>query len=218
MTETDPATFEQLTPTEGGQPTLIEGLPGHGLVASIAADQIIKQLVLDHHGSIYDESFSQVVTFPDGMVRDPVRVYSGDDPPVITLQSDLAMPPQTFGPLAKCMLSDLADDFERAIFLPGAPAPSDEARGTVTGVATQPEVRADLKETGIDLAREPGVFGGVTGHWCRRVITRGPRRGSHCRGPPVPSRPRCGTGRDRYRPRASGVLRHRHHGTRETGL
>ena len=163
MTGQDPATFEKLTQIEAPRPTLIEGLPGHGLVASIAVDQITEQLDLVHHGNIYDESFPRVVTFQEGIVRDPVRVYSGETPPVMTLQSDLAMPPETYGPLARCVLGDLADDFDRAIFLAGAPAASDAARGNVTGVATHPELRDELEATGIDLAMQPGIVGGVTG-------------------------------------------------------
>ncbi|MFB6266849.1 MAG: proteasome assembly chaperone family protein [Halodesulfurarchaeum sp.] len=163
MNETEPATFEQLTTVDTRAPTLIEGLPGHGLVASIAVDQVTRQLDLDHHGNIYDESFPPVVTFEGGMVRDPVRVYAGADPPVMTLQSDLALPPQTFGPLAECVLTDLAEEFGRAIFLAGAPAESESNRGGVTGVATRPAIKEDLEAAGIELAGEPGLVGGVTG-------------------------------------------------------
>lgn len=163
MDESDPATFEQVTPVESGPPTLIEGLPGHGLVASIAVDQITQQLGLEHHGNISDESFPPVVTFESGMVRDPVRVYAGSDPPVMTLQSDLALPPHTFGPLAQCVLSDLAESFDRAIFLAGAPAQSESERGSVQGVATTAEMRTELESAGIELAQEPGLVGGVTG-------------------------------------------------------
>lgn len=163
MTSHEPATFEQLTDVEPANPTLIEGLPGHGLVASIAVDQITEQLGLEHHGNIYDESFPPVVTFESGLVRDPVRVYAGTDPDILTLQSDLAMPPQTFGPLAGTVLTDLASEFDRAIFLAGAPAESEEERGRVTGVATNTDMREELTSAGIELADEPGLVGGVTG-------------------------------------------------------
>lgn len=163
MGEPHPATFETVQDIAAESPTLIEGLPGHGLVASIAVDQITQQLGLTHHGNIYDESFPSVVTFEYGMVRDPVRVYAGSDPAVMTLQSDLALPPNSFGPLANCVLSDLAETFDRAIFLAGAPAQNDEERGSVTGVATTEAVRDELEAAGITLASEPGLVGGVTG-------------------------------------------------------
>ena len=157
------ATFEQLTPVETERPTLIEGLPGLGLVASIAVDQITRQLGLEHHGNIDDESFPPVVTFDSGLIRDPVRVYAGTDPAIMTLQSDLALPPHTYEPLAECVLSDLAENFDRAIFLAGAPAESEADRGNVRGVGTDETIRGELEAAGIELANEPGLVGGVTG-------------------------------------------------------
>lgn len=163
MDDTDAATFQEIEAVDTKEATLIEGLPGLGLVASIAVDQITKQLDLVHHGNIYDESFPPVVTFESGLVRDPVRVYAGENPSVLTLQSDLALPPYTFEPLSECVLEDLAEEFDRAIFIAGAPAEADSQRGSVAGVATGPKMRETLTEAGVELAVEPGLVGGVTG-------------------------------------------------------
>lgn len=157
------AAFEQVSEIEPTQPTLIEGLPGHGLVASIAVDQITTQLDLDHYGNITADEFPPVVTFEDGVVQDLVRVYAGDDPAVMTLHSDLALPPESFGPLSDCVLTELSDSFDRAIFLAGAPAESEEQLGDVRGIATTSALRHDLADAGIDVAEERGVVGGVTG-------------------------------------------------------
>ncbi len=157
------ASFEQLRPVDAEKPTLIEGLPGHGLVAAIAVDRITAQLELAHCGNIASEEFPPVVTFDDGLVQDLVRVYAGSDPAVMTLQSDLALPQQSFEPLSKCVLEELAPEFERAIFLAGAPAESEEELGSVTGVATTEAVRADLEAAGVPVADEQGLIGGVTG-------------------------------------------------------
>ncbi len=156
-------TFEQYSELEPSRPTLIEGLPGHGLVASIAVDQIQKQLGLEHYGSIWSDDFPPVVTFQDGLVRDLVRVYAGADPDVMTLQSDLALPPTAFNTLASCVLNELAPKFDRAIFLAGAPAESEEDVGNVTAVATTEAVREDIRSAGVELAEEPGLVGGITG-------------------------------------------------------
>jgi uncharacterized protein len=163
MSETDPATFDQLTTVDAREPTLIEGLPGHGLIASIAVDQITQQLELEHHGNISADEFPPVVTFDDGMVRDPVRVYAGEEPAILTLQSDMALPPDAFEPLSKCVLQDLSEEFGQAIFLAGAPAESESERGTVNGIATTERMRENLLDAGIELADEPGLVGGVTG-------------------------------------------------------
>lgn len=149
--------------TRPENPTLIEGLPGLGLVASIAVDQITEQLGLEHHSSVQSKDFPPVITFEDGLVQDLVRVYAGDEPPVMTLKSDLALPPNAYGPLSTCVLSELAADAERAIFIAGAPAENEEQIGEVTGVATTDEIKSTLIDTGISIADEHGVVGGITG-------------------------------------------------------
>lgn len=162
------ASFEQLCDVEADSPTLIEGLPGHGLVASIAVDQLTAQLGLTHCGNIASEEFPPVVTYQDGLVQDLVRVYAGSDPAVMTLQSDLALPPSSFEALSRCVLEELAEDFDRAIFLAGAPAESEDQLGDVTGVATTEAIKADLEDAGIEIPDEPGLVGGITGALVRR--------------------------------------------------
>ncbi|WIV66891.1 proteasome assembly chaperone family protein [Natrialbaceae archaeon AArc-T1-2] len=162
------ASFEQVCEIESAKPTLVEGLPGHGLVASIAVDQITDQLELDHCGNIASEDFPPVVTFEDGLVQDLVRVYAGSDPDVMTLESDLALPPTAFEPLTECVLEDLAEDFGRAIFLAGAPAETEAEIGEVTGVATTEPIKDDLVEAGVSVPDDPGLVGGITGALVRK--------------------------------------------------
>ena len=159
----DIASFEALRSLEVDEPTLIEGLPGHGLVASIAVDQITKQLEMEQFGRLYSRRFPPVVTFEDGLVQDLVRVYACEEPPVMTLKSDLALPPQAFEPLSECVLNDLADTFERAIFIAGAPAESEERIGDVQGVATTEAMREELRAANVPVAEEHGVVGDITG-------------------------------------------------------
>ncbi|TYL36526.1 ATP-grasp superfamily enzyme [Natronococcus pandeyae] len=168
MTDHTPsASFEQVAEVSANSPTLVEGLPGHGLVAAIAVDQITDQLELDHYGNIASEEFPPVVTFENGLVQDLVRVYAGSDPAVMTLESDLALPQPAFEPLSRCVLEDLADEFSRAIFLAGAPAESEGEIGSVTGVGTTEAIKRDLVDADIPVPDEPGLVGGVTGSLVR---------------------------------------------------
>lgn len=162
-TENPSATFDRLTDIEANAPTLIEGLPGHGLVAAIAVDQITNQLDLEHHGNIVSEDFPPVTSFKDGRVRDAVRVYARDEPAVMTLQSDVALPGHSFDALSQCILRDLTPEFERAVFLVGAPAQSESEVGDVFGVATSDAVEAQLREAGIEPGEGFGLIGGITG-------------------------------------------------------
>ena len=154
--------FERRTDVDLNRPTLIEGLPGHGLVASIAVDQITEQLGMQYYGTLYDETFPQVITFQDGMARDPVRVYASVEQSLLTLQSDLAIPAGAFGSLAQGLF-ETVEGFGEAIFLAGAPAASESDRGQVMGIATTEAMKSRLQTADIELAADPGVIGGVTG-------------------------------------------------------
>lgn len=167
------ASFEQVTKIDPAEPTLIEGLPGHGLVASIAVDQITTQLGLEHYGNISSDDFPPVVTFEDGLVHDLVRVYAAEEPPVMTLQSDLALPPKAFQPLSDCVLEHLADSFDRAIFLAGAPAESEAQLGDVHGIATTEPLKQELIDADVEVASEHGVVGGITGALVRQCYHAG---------------------------------------------
>lgn len=148
---------------EAESPTLIEGLPGTGMVASIAVDRITEQLGLEHYGNLHSDAFPPVATFEDGLFTDLVRVYVGKDPEVMTLQSGAPIPSQAAGPLADCVLQDLAHEFGRAIFIVGAPAQSEEQLRRVQGVATDEVLRGELEKAGIAVAEGAGLIGGPTG-------------------------------------------------------
>jgi uncharacterized protein len=155
--------FEKKTELTAESPTLIEGLPGLGLVASIAVDQITEQLDLEQHGTIASDDFPPVAAFDEGRVRDAVRVYSGKNPDVMTLQSDVPIPPNAVESLSQCVLGDIAQEFDQAIFLAGAPAESESQVGDIVGVATTDRLEAELTDVDITLANGSGVIGGVTG-------------------------------------------------------
>ena len=157
------ARFEQVTDVTTESPTLIEGLPGLGMVASIAVDRITDQLALTEHGHVHIDDFPPVAAFSDGRVRETIRVYAGADPDVMTLQSDVPIPQPSVEPLSRCVLDDLAETFDRAVFLAGAPAQSEEELGEVTAVATTDAIESDLRAADVELAEESGALGGVTG-------------------------------------------------------
>jgi len=163
MSGSDSPQFDRAGTVDVESPTLIEGFPGLGLVASIAVDQITSQLDLDYHGQIRCPSLPPVASYQDGRVQDLVRVYAGADPAVMTLQSDLVIPPPAFEQVSECVLSDLATEFDRAIFLAGAPARNEEEIGEVIGIATDDRMESEVREAGIDLAEGSGLVGGVTG-------------------------------------------------------
>ncbi|MFB6078250.1 MAG: proteasome assembly chaperone family protein [Halarchaeum sp.] len=157
------ATFQRLTDAPDGPTTLVEGLPGHGLVAAIAVDLITRQLDLEHHGTITSEAFPRVASFSEGRVRDPVRVYAGESPPVMTLQSDVAFPDWSFDALTDGVVHGVGEDVDRMILLVGAPAESQAQVGEVSGIATTDDIAADLASAGVAVSAGDGLVGGATG-------------------------------------------------------
>lgn len=155
--------FEATTTLDATRPTLIEGLPGLGLVASIAVDEITHQLDLEHHGNIRSDAFPPVASFQDGRTRDLVRVYAGENPDVMTLLSDVPTPGDATSALARCVFGDLAEEFARVIFIAGAPAPDEDALGDVHGVATTEDQWEQLKKADVPVAEGSGAIGGPTG-------------------------------------------------------
>jgi uncharacterized protein len=156
-------TFERHADLDIEAPTLVEGLPGHGLVASITVDQITEQLGLEHVGSIHAEDFPRVASYADGRVRDPVRIYAGAEPALMTIQSDIALPAAAFDSLGHRILEELTSEFDRALFLAGAPAQNESQVGTIGGIATTDDLEAELDDAGVELIRGSGVVGGITG-------------------------------------------------------
>jgi uncharacterized protein len=155
--------FERLREIDGEDPTLIEGLPGMGLVAAITVEHVRRDLGLEEVGHLRSAGFPPVAAFEDGLVEETLRVYGTDDPALLTLQSSIPVPEEAVRPLSRCVLQDLAHDFEQAIFLVGAPAQSEDDLGQVTGIATDTDQRDRLQDAGIELAEENGAIGGVTG-------------------------------------------------------
>ncbi|QLD89577.1 proteasome assembly chaperone family protein [Natronomonas salina] len=155
--------FEGDTALPTDSATLVEGVPGLGMVAAITVDQLRTQLGLEQHGTIVSEDLPPVVAFQDGRVRDAVRVYAGRDPAVMTLESDVPIPPAAVDSLSQCVIDDLAESLERAVFLAGAPAQSEEQIGEVVGVATTMDLEHALADADIALAEGSGAVGGVTG-------------------------------------------------------
>lgn len=155
--------FDLVADDEAESVTLIEGLPGHGLVASIVVDHIASQLDLEYYGGIRSEEVPPVVSFADGLVHDTVRVYAGSDPDILTLHGDVVLPEAAFRPFSRCVLQDLARKIDEGIFLAAAPARSAEEHGTILGVATTEAMRDRLVEAGVELAEGTGLVGGITG-------------------------------------------------------
>ncbi|WP_266080992.1 proteasome assembly chaperone family protein [Haladaptatus caseinilyticus] len=161
--ESESVKLKRVSEAKTESATFIEGLPGNGLVAAITVDQMVRQLNLTHFGSLQSDQFPRVTSFKDGRIHDPIRLHSGSEPPVITLQSDMILPPSNFLELGNCLQTELATEVDRGLFIVGAPAESEDEIGQIQGMASTDGLQAELRGANIPLADGSGLVGGVTG-------------------------------------------------------
>jgi len=153
-------------------PTLVEGLPGIGLVGKIATDHLVDAFEMDHYASVYCDGIPSVGVYHTGerSVQAPVRLYADADRDLLALQSDVPISAESAADFAGCVVGWIARNDVRPIFLSGRPAreegaPIDVEREVapgVRGIATG-DGAGLLDEAGIDAPPESGAVSGPTG-------------------------------------------------------
>ncbi|MFC7142478.1 proteasome assembly chaperone family protein [Halosimplex aquaticum] len=144
-------------------PTLIEGLPGVGLVGKIAADHLVDALDMTYYASCHCDGLPEVAVFNDGerAYEPPVRIYADEARDLLVLQSDVPVSPNAADDFATCLTAWLGERDATALFVSGLPAEKDgvpELYGVANGGAA-----AILDEHGIPAPTESGVISGPTG-------------------------------------------------------
>jgi uncharacterized protein len=153
-------------------PTLVEGLPGVGLVGKLAADHLVDGYDMVHYGTARCDGLPEIAVYQEGdpTVRGPVRLYADAERDLLVLQSDAPVSPSAADSFADCIVAWFEANDVTPIYLSGMPAEKDgvpEVYGVATGDG------ADLlSEAGIDAPRESGAITGPTGalvHETQRV-------------------------------------------------
>jgi uncharacterized protein len=144
-------------------PTLVEGLPGAGLVGKIAADHLVETFDMQWIGSCFCEGIPQVAVYrPDeSATMPPVRLYGDADRDLLVLQSDVPVSPTQAAPFTDCFVSWLEEEGVFPLFLSGLPEEKDGVPD-VYGIGTG-DAAARLDAAGIDPPDEAGLVSGPTG-------------------------------------------------------
>lgn len=145
-------------------PTLIEGLPGVGLVGKIAADHIVDAFDMTYYADVVCEGLPKLAIYraDDPTLRPPVRLYADPDRQLLVLQSDVPVSPTNASDFASCLTGWLADQDALPIFLSGLPSDREESPPTLFGTATG-NGDEHLSAAGLDAPPENGVIAGPTG-------------------------------------------------------
>jgi uncharacterized protein len=155
------------------EPTLVEGLPGVGLVGKIAADHLVETFEMVHYANVHCEGVPRVAVYQEGdtTLRPPVRLYADADENLLVLQSDVPVHPEAAETLAECLSGWFDDLSVTPIFLSGIGRDKTADVPQLYGVGSG-EGGALVDDAGIDLPDEAGIITGPTGALLSDAVER----------------------------------------------
>ncbi|AXG07356.1 proteasome assembly chaperone family protein [Haloplanus rubicundus] len=147
------------------EPTLVEGLPGVGLVGKLAADHLVETFDMVHYANVHCEGLPPVTTYATGdrELATPVRLYADAARDLLVLQSDVPVSPGAALEFADCLGGWSVDAEVTALYLSGIGREREEgATPALYGVGTG-DGGERLGAVDIDPPTEPGLITGPTG-------------------------------------------------------
>jgi uncharacterized protein len=153
------------------EPTLVEGLPGVGLVGKIAADHLVDEFEMVHYANVFCDGIPRVAVYADddAELRTPVRLYADDNRNLLVLQSDVPIHPQAATEFATCIRSWFEEDGVVPIFLSGIGEEKTDDVPQLYGVASG-DGGTLLEQAGIGRPTEMGIVTGPTGALMNHVL------------------------------------------------
>jgi uncharacterized protein len=157
------AHVDELVDVSLSEPTLVEGLPGLGLVGKIAADHLVETFDMTYVAGIHCGGIPKVAIYHGGSpeVLPPVRIYADEERDLLVLQSDVPVSPSTAEEFASCVTGWLQSNEVFPIYISGM-AEEKDTPPSVYGIATG-EAERRLEETGLSAPPEGGLVSGPTG-------------------------------------------------------
>lgn len=145
-------------------PTMVEGLPGAGLVGKITADHLVDECEMTHYADLVCDGLPDVAVYrsESSSVMSPVRLYADEDRDLLALQSDIPVSPSSAPEFVDCVSSWLDENDAFPLYLSGLPADDKGDVPELFGVATG-RAESRLDEAGIVPPRQGGIVSGPTG-------------------------------------------------------
>ena len=150
---------------ELSEPTMVEGLPGVGLVGKLATDHLVEEFDMTYYASLDCEGLPQISVYEADSrdVEPPVRLYADEDRDLLALQSDVPVSASAASEFASGVTDFLSDNDATPIYMSGLahqkePDQIPSLYGVATGAAA-----ARLDEQEIDFPDERGAVSGPTG-------------------------------------------------------
>jgi uncharacterized protein len=147
------------------EPTLVEGLPGVGLVGKIATDHLVETFDMTYYASIDCDGLPRISVYEESSrdLRPPVRLYADEERDLVALQSDVPVSASASSDFSSCINDWLEDHDATAIYMSGLPNQKEaDEIPSLYGVASG-DAGDRLDEQDIDLPTERGAVSGPTG-------------------------------------------------------
>ena len=145
-------------------PTLVEGLPGLGLVGKIAVDHLVDTFEMTYYGAVRCEGLPRVAVYrgESSELRPPVRLYADAERDLVALQSDVPVSAESSEEFASCITGWLDEHDVTPLYISGLPLDDGKDVPDLYGVATGDGGQL-LDEEGIVPPRDAGLISGPTG-------------------------------------------------------
>lgn len=145
-------------------PTLVEGLPGAGLVGKITADHLVDALGMDYYAGVHCDGLPEAAIYrgDSAALHPPVRLYADANRNLAVLQSDVPVSPKSASDFAGCVTGWIADEDVTPVYISGLPVDSKSGVPDLYGVATGGG-NTLLEEHDIEPPTEAGLVSGPTG-------------------------------------------------------
>jgi uncharacterized protein len=155
-------------------PTLVEGMPGVGLVGKIATDHLITECEMVHYANLHSENLPPVAVYEGGDpdLSPPVRLYADTDRDLIALESDVPVTPAAALSFGEYLAEWYAEQDVTPIYLSGIRRSESEAVPSLYGVGTG-GASDRLAEADLDAPAEAGLVSGPTGALLTHAIEEG---------------------------------------------
>ena len=156
-------------------PTLVEGLPGVGLVGKIATDHLVETFDMKLAASVDCEGVPEVAVYDDDSrdVVPPLRIHADESRDLLALQSDVPVARGNTSDFADCLTAWFEEHDVTPLYLSGLPDEDHEMGELprVFGIGSGAGVDI-LADHDIDTPPERGVVGGPTGALVNRAGDR----------------------------------------------
>jgi uncharacterized protein len=156
-------------------PTLVEGLPGVGLVGKLATDHLAETFGMVHYANVNCEGLPPVATYAGGEhdLSSPVRLYADSDRDLLALRSDVPVAPAAALEFAECLGEWNVAGEVTPIYLSGIGRErEDGVQPALYGVGTG-GTSDELGAVGIQPPDESGLVSGPTGALLNHAVRTG---------------------------------------------